>query len=84
MLKQTIEKGLYKLGGGKNEEPLYIETCLFLLECLQTRQEFRKGIECLRHSPFISDEFLDLQMHELDQAKFLKESKFTQIWEYQR
>ena len=74
MLKLTIDKGFYKLGGGKGEEPFYIETCLFLLECLQTCQELRKDVESLHNSPFISEEFSELPMHELDQAKFQSES----------
>ena len=53
-----------------NKKPVYIETCLFLLECLQMQEEDRIEFDNLLITPLISDEFSGTELHELDMASF--------------
>ena len=72
-LVRKINDGRYKLTieGG---ERVKIETCLFLLECLQILEVNR--IECrdLVDTPFISDEMDDFEFHDVDKAMFEAET----------
>ena len=72
-LVRKINDGRYKLTieGG---ERVKIETCLFLLECLQILEVNR--IECrdLVDTPFISDEMDDFEFHDVDKALFEAET----------
>ena len=54
-LVRKINDGRYKLS--LSDEPVYIETCLFLLDCLQTIEENRSSVEALGSAPLISTEF---------------------------
>ena len=49
---RKIHKGSYELALQK--EPVYIETCLFLLECLQMHEKHRMNVDGLLTAPFIS------------------------------
>lgn len=56
-LVRKINDGRYKLNieGG---ETIKIETCLFLLECLQTQEQNRIMAKDLVDHPFISDDLV--------------------------
>ena len=56
-------------------EPIYIETCLFLLDCLQIHEQDRLRPDSLLCSPFINDEFAAFALHELDHAAFQQDLK---------
>ena len=47
-----------------------IETCLFLLECLQTNEAHRIKMNNLVDAPFISDEYHDKELHPVDVELF--------------
>ena len=68
-----IKDGRYK--AKTSEQPVYIEIYLFLLECLQINEEDRMGVESLLMSPLVAEEFTDYELHEIDKANFLRESK---------
>ena len=70
-LVRKINDGRYKLCDGF-DEPIYVETCLFLLDCLQLVEQNRLPIESLSTSPFISEEFANFTLHELDKRAFLR------------
>ena len=70
-LVRKINDGRYKVSA--NEEPVYIETCLFLLECLQTIEENRIKVEELNTVPLISAEFSNFTLHNINKATFEKE-----------
>ena len=54
-------------------EPICIETCLFLLDCLQIHEEDRLSAESLLSSPFISEKFAGFELHEIDYAAFQRD-----------
>ena len=60
-LVRKINDGRYKVES--EQEPIYIETCLFMLDCLQTIEENRKNIQELGDSPLISPEFAGYELH---------------------
>ena len=68
-LVKKINDGRYKVSVGQ-DRPISIETCIFLLECLQTVEEMRMPIEELATTPFISAEFADFPLHDLDKKAF--------------
>ena len=70
-LMRKINDGRYKLCDGY-DEPVYVETCLFLLDCLQLVEENRLAVEALTSSPFISSEFANFPLHILDKRAFLQ------------
>ena len=67
-LVRRINDGRYKLAC--QEEPVMIETCLFLLECLQTNDQLRIKINQLVEAPYISDEYIDKELHPVDNEQF--------------
>ena len=69
---EKIQDGRFKFKpyGG---EPIYIETCLFLLECLQIHELDRIAVDSLLSSPYICDDFMGIELHKLDQAKFWRD-----------
>lgn len=71
-LVRNINDGRYKLTDGP-DGPVYVETCLFLLECLQNVEENRMSIEELAMTPYISSEFADVPLHVLDKIDFKNE-----------
>ena len=52
-----------------------VETCLFLLECLQTIEENRIKIDDLVNAPFISDEYKSIEMHPVNILEFQREQR---------
>lgn len=69
-LVRKINDGRYKLSiqGG---EKVKIETCLFLLECLQTLEQSRILAKDLEHHPYISDVMIQFSLHDIDKESFL-------------
>lgn len=67
-LVRKINDGRYKIAC--QEEPVMIETCLFLLECLQTNEAHRIKMNHLVDAPFISDEYQDKELHPVDVELF--------------
>ena len=68
-LIQKINDGRYKLGQ-ENGEAIKIETCLFLLECMQLLEQDRIGIENLLQHPFVSEELSNYWLTDLDIEQF--------------
>ena len=52
-----------------------VETCLFLLECLQTIEENRIKIDDLVNAPFISEEYKSIEMHPVNIPEFQREQR---------
>ena len=52
---RNIQRGWYEIA--LDSEPVYIETCLFLLECLQMHEKDRMNVDGLLTAPFISEEY---------------------------
>ena len=72
------EKLIHKFNDGryrvlKNRSLVYIETCLFLLECLQLQVEDRIEFDCLLRTPFLEEELSGSNLHRLDRASFYHE-----------
>lgn len=63
-LVRKINDGRYKLA--VEGEYIKLETCLFLLECLQTMEENRIEIGQLIDHPLISAEMENFPLHDLD------------------
>ena len=63
---KNIQRGWYEIA--LKSEPLYIETCLFLLECLQMQETDRMSVDSLLTAPLISEEYAMHQMHSLDKS----------------
>ena len=59
-----IKDGWYNVVG--RGEPVYIETCMFLLESLQLHENNRMDIEGLLSIPLISEEYAGYGLHEID------------------
>ena len=68
-LVRKINDGRYKVTveGG---EHIKIETCLFLLDCLQTLEENRIMASGLIEHPFISDDMVNIDLHDMDIDEF--------------
>ena len=49
-------------------EPVYIETCLFLLECLQMHEKDRMSVDGLLTAPLISEEYAQHQLHSVNKS----------------
>ena len=75
-LVRKINDGRYKVTA--TDEPVYIETCLFLLECLQTVEENRITVDALDTTPFIAAEFSEYRLHEVNRASFKSEQRGRQ------
>ena len=58
---RRIQKGWYEVT--LQSEPVCIETCLFLLECLQMHEKDRMDVDGLLTVPFISEEYAMRQLH---------------------
>ena len=67
LLKQ-IQRGKYQIA--TRTEPLCIETCLFLLECLQMLEDTRMGVKGLLNAPLVSEEFARYKLHEINKTSF--------------
>ena len=65
---ERIQQGRYQLSC--QSEPVYIETCLFLLECLQMHENHRIDVKGLLSAPFVAQEFALYQLHGLDKSCF--------------
>ena len=65
---ERIKEGWYQVSC--QSEPVYIETCLFLLECLQIHENNRIDVKGLLTAPFVSQEFALYQLHGLDKSCF--------------
>ena len=70
-LMNKMKEGRYKVRS--NGEPISIEACLFLLECLQIHEEDRIDVDLLLSSPFINEALSGVKLHELDHATFTQE-----------
>ena len=70
-LIRKIKDGRYKVTS--RGEPISIETCLFLLECLQINEQDRIDLDSLLLSPFIDEKFSGGKLQELDLAAFKTE-----------
>ena len=66
-----INDGRYKLS--TNNEPIHIETCLFLIQCLQMNENERIPVEELSEHPFIAEELKTSELNELDIEGFTQE-----------
>ena len=67
-LQKTIKVGWYKVLA--YHEPVCIESCLFLLECLQMREDERMRVDDLLNAPLISEEYSGFDLHGIDKASF--------------
>ena len=67
-LVRKINDGRYKLC--VQGEHIKIETCLFLLDTLQTIENNRVSVGELLNNPFISEEFSRFALHNIDKAEF--------------
>ena len=70
-LVRKINDGRYKLS--VTGERVKIETCLFLLECLQTIESHRITVGELGGHPLISEEMLEHNLHNIDNESFERE-----------
>ena len=55
------------------DEKISIETCLFLLECLQSIEENRMPMEQLSTHPFVQEELKDVPLTPLNDEKFIED-----------
>lgn len=67
-LISKINDGRYKVS--TNNEPIHIETCLFLVQCLQMNENDRIPVEELSEHPFIAEELKTSSLNELDIDRF--------------
>ena len=70
-LMNKMKDGRYRVRS--NGEPVSIEACLFLLECLQIHEGDRIDVDLLLSSPFINEALSGVKLHELDHATFAQE-----------
>ena len=73
-LISKINDGRYKLS---LQEPIYVETCLFLVQCLQMSENDRLPVEELSNHPFISEELISVPLTTLDIESFNSEVEDT-------
>ena len=66
-LISKVNDGRYKLS---LQEPIYVETCLFLAQCLQMNENDRISVEELLNHPFISEELMSVPLTMLDIESF--------------
>ena len=66
-----INDGRYKLK--TQNEPIFIETCLFLVQCLQMNENDRIPVEELSEHPFIAESLKTMNLNELDIDQFTTE-----------
>lgn len=66
-LISKINDGRYKLS---LQEPIFVETCLFLVQCLQMSENDRLPVEELSNHPFISEELMSVPLTMLDIGSF--------------
>ena len=62
-----INDGRYKLS---LNEDIYVETCLFLVQCLQMNENDRIPVEELSEHPFIASDLMNHPCSELDTEAF--------------
>ena len=72
-LVRKINDGRYKLACG--QEQAMVETCLFLLECLQTIEDHRIKIDDLVNAPLISEEYANIELHPVNILEFQREQR---------
>ena len=73
-LISKINDGRYKLS---LQEPIYVETCLFLVQCLQMNENDRLPVEELSNHPFISEELISVPLTVLNIESFNEEVEDT-------
>ena len=73
-LQKTIKVGWYKVMA--YNEPICIESCLFLLECLQMREDERMRVDDLLNAPLISEEYSGFELHSIDKASFESQQNY--------
>ena len=66
-LIKKINDGRYKLS---LEEPACVETCLFLVQCLQMREKDRILLGEIITHPYIADEFINNELTPMDIDEF--------------
>ena len=71
-LVAKINDGRYKFKTAQNE-PIFIETCLFLVQCLQTSEKDRIPLEELSEHPFIAEALKTMSLNKLDIDQFTTE-----------
>ena len=59
-----INDGRYKLK--TQNEPIFIETCLFLVQCMQMNENDRIPVEELSEHPFIAESLKTMSLNEMD------------------
>ena len=69
-LVRKINDGRFRVTSDR--EPVKIESCLFLLDCMQAVEKYRIQINELFQHPFISEEYKDIKLHDVDNEAFLK------------
>ena len=73
-LIRKINDGRYRVSKhGQQGEKISIETCLFLLECLQSIEENRMTMDQLLTHPFVQDELKDIPLNPLNEERFIEE-----------
>ena len=70
-LVRKINDGRYKLS--VESGTVKIETCLFLLDCLQTLEDGRISARDLTDHPYISDAMMQFDLNDIDKEAFLEE-----------
>ena len=70
-LRAKINDGRYKLE--TQNEPIFIETCLFLVQCLQENENDRIPVEELSEHPFIAEALKTMSLNKLDIDQFTME-----------
>lgn len=74
-LVAKINDGRYKVS---LNEDIKVETCLFLVQCLQMHENDRIPVEELSEHPFIAEELLGTPLSTLDIDTFNNEVKHTE------
>lgn len=69
-LVRRINDGRFKVSSAT--EPIKIETCLFLLDCLQALEQNRIKITELLLHPFISEEMSGSELHDINNTAFVQ------------
>ena len=74
-LIRKINDGRYRVTSQQQQqsEKISIETCLFLLECLQSIEANRMSIDQLLVHPFVQDELKDVPLNPLNDERFIED-----------
>ena len=79
-LLRKIKDGRYKMA--PRGEQVCIETCLFLLECLQMHPDDRLKLGNLLNSPLISNEYARIRLHELSMSSLESDPYSSELLEH--